>query len=215
MEMDGNTKNMALTGMAALCLILGILGALGNTWLVPTGDDAEEMEEMDMDMGYGLTTAWSTMDMGDSETCDAMADMMTEDSEAEAECDGSEITVSQSFSDICDENEDDEDSCDMATGGMIGTIGMWAGILCALVLTLSLALPMAGVDAMDQLPDIAKKIATWGAGAAMLVGMLGWYMMIPESDSETGLGMSGWMAGAAMTIGLGSTAIGQFIPENE
>ena len=47
MEMDGNTKNMALTGMAALCLILGILGALGNTWLVPTGDDAEEMEEMD------------------------------------------------------------------------------------------------------------------------------------------------------------------------
>ena len=68
MEMDGNTKNMALTGMAALCLILGILGALGNTWLVPTGDDAEEMEEMDMDMGYGLTTAWSTMDMGDSET---------------------------------------------------------------------------------------------------------------------------------------------------
>ena len=173
MEMDGNTKNMALTGMAALCLILGILGALGNTWLVPTGEDAEAMEEMDMETGMSLRSVWTTMDVGDA------------------------------------------DACDMATGGMIGTIGMWAGILCALVLTLSLALPMAGVDAMDQLPDIAKKIATWGAGAAMLVGMLGWYMMIPESDSETGLGMSGWLAGAAMTIGLGAAAMDQFVESTE
>ena len=214
MEMDGNTKNMALTGMAALCLILGILGALGNTWLVPTGDDAEEMEEMDMDSGMSLTSSWSTMDAGSSDECDAAAEMFGDEDGVEAECDGSELTISVAFSEICD-TDDDDDACDMATGGMIGTIGMWAGILCALVLTLSLALPMAGVDAMDQLPDIAKKIATWGAGAAMLVGMLGWYMMIPESDSETGLGMSGWLAGAAMTIGLGAAAMDQFVESTE
>ena len=212
--MDGNTKNMALTGMAALCLILGILGALGNTWLVPTGDDAEEMEEMDMDSGMSLTSSWSTMDAGSSDECDAAAEMFGDEDGVETECDGSELTISVAFSEICD-TDDDDDACDMATGGMIGTIGMWAGILCALVLTLSLALPMAGVDAMDQLPDIAKKIATWGAGAAMLVGMLGWYMMIPESDSETGLGMSGWLAGAAMTIGLGAAAMDQFVESTE
>ena len=214
MEMDGNTKNMALTGMAALCLILGILGALGNTWLVPTGDEAEEMEEMDMDSGMSLTSSWSTMDAGSSDECDAAAKMFGDEDGVEVECDGSEMTISVAFSEICDA-DDDEDACDMATGGMIGTIGMWAGILCALVLTLSLALPMAGVDAMDQLPDIAKKIATWGAGAAMLVGMLGWYIMIPDTDSETGLGMSGWLAGAAMTIGLGAAAMDQFVESTE
>ena len=88
---------------------------------------------------------------------------------------------------------------------------MWAGILCALVLTLSLALPRFGVDAMDNLPDVAKTITMWGAGALMLVGMLGWYIMLPDTDSETGLGMSGWLAGAAMAMGLGAAATSQFV----
>ena len=147
---------------------------MGGTWLVPTGDDAEAMEEMDSDMGYGLTSYWTTMDMGDADTCDMMLDMMEEDEGFEGECDGSELSVTMSYSDVCD-NEDDDDACDMATGGMIGAIGMWAGIICALVLTLTLALPMAGVDAMDNLPDMAKTITMWGAGALMLLGMLGWY----------------------------------------
>ena len=212
--MDANMKNMMMTALAALCLVLGIVGAMGGTWLVPTGDDAEAMEEMDSDMGYGLTSYWTTMDMGDADMCDAMVEMMDEEEGAEAECDGSELSVTMSFSDVCD-NEDDDDACDMATGGMIGTIGMWAGIICALVLTLTLALPMAGVDAMDNLPDMAKTITMWGAGALMLVGMLGWYIMLPDTDSETGLGMSGWLAGAAMTMGLGAAATSQFIEADE
>ena len=208
-------KNMMMTALAALCLVLGIVGALGGTWLVPTGDDAKDMEEMDMDMGYGLTSVWSVMDTGDADMCDAMVEGLEDESDGiEAECDGSEMTISQSFSTICDE-DDDDDACDMATGGMIGTIGMWAGIICALVLTLTLALPMAGVDAMDNLPDIAKTITMWGAGALMLVGMLGWYIMLPDTDSETGLGMSGWLAGAAMTMGLGAAATSQFIEADE
>ena len=40
-----------------------------------------------------------------------------------------------------------------------------------------------------------------------------WYFMLPDGDSDIGSGLL--MAGAAMTIALGSTAIGQFIPENE
>ena len=117
------------------------------------------------------------------------------------------------FSDVCDET-DDEEACDMATGGMIGTIGMWAGVICALLITLTMVLPMAGVDAMDGVPEMATKIATWGAGALMLVGMLGWYMMLPDGGEST-LGMSGWMAGAAMSMGLGSALIGQFIDADE
>ena len=202
--MDGKMKGMIMAGMAALCLILGIMGALGNTWLVPD----EEME--DADAGAGLTSSWLEMDVGSAEMCDDTLEMMGDE---DGECDGSILTMTSSFSDVCDET-DDEDSCDMATGGMIGTIGMWAGIICALMVTLTLVLPMAGVDAMDAVPEMGNKIATWGAGALMLVGMLGWYMMLPDGG-EFSLGMSGWMAGAAMSMGLGSALIGQFIEADE
>ena len=202
--MDGKMKGMIMAGMAALCLILGIMGALGNTWLVPD----EEME--DADAGAGLTSSWLEMDVGSAEMCDDTLEMMGDE---DGECDGSILTMTSSFSDVCDET-DDEDSCDMATGGMIGTIGMWAGIICALMVTLTLVLPMAGVDAMDAVPEMGNKIATWGAGALMLVGMLGWYMMLPDGG-DMSLGMSGWMAGAAMSMGLGSALIGQFIEADE
>ena len=202
--MDGKMKGMIMAGMAALCLILGIMGALGNTWLVPD----EEME--DADAGAGLTSSWLEMDVGSAEMCDDTLEMMGDE---DGECDGSILTMTSSFSDVCDET-DDEDSCDMATGGMIGTIGMWAGIICALMVTLTLVLPMAGVDAMDAVPEMGNKIATWGAGALMLVGMLGWYMMLPDGG-DMALGMSGMMAGAAMSMGLGSALIGQFIEADE
>ena len=200
-------KGMVMTGMTALCLILGIMGAMGNTWLVPDSD-----EDMDgMEAGAGLTSSWVEMDAETAEMCEMTLEMMED--EGDAECDGSMLTMTMSFSDECDAN-DDEESCDMATGGMIGTIGMWAGIVCALLITLTMALPMAGVDAMDAVPEMATKVATWGAGALMLVGMLGWYMMLPDGGDMT-LGMSGWMAGAAMSMGLGSALIGQFIEADE
>ena len=206
-------KNMMMTALAALCLTLGIVGAIGGTWLVPVGDDAEMMEEMDMDMGYGLTSYWQSMDMGTAEDCDMRAENMDIEG-GDVECDGSELTMTGSFSEVCDD-EDDEDSCGMATAGLIGTIGMWAGVVCALILTLSLVLPMAGSDAMEALPDMAKTITMWGAGGLMLVGMLAWYVMLPDTDAETGLGMSGWLAGAAMTMGLGAAATSQFIEADE
>ena len=198
-----------MAAMSALCLVLGIMGAMGNTWLVPDSD-----EDMDgMEAGAGLTSSWVEMDAETAEMCEMTLEMMGD--EGDGECDGSMLTMTMSFSDVCDaEGPDYEDSCDMATGGMIGTIGMWAGIVCALLITLTMVLPMAGVDAMDAVPEMATKVATWGAGALMLVGMLGWYMMLPDGG-DMALGMSGWMAGAAMSMGLGSALIGQFIEADE
>mgnify|MGYP004412958369 CR=1 FL=1 len=212
-------KGMIMAGMAGLCLILGIIATLGSTWLVPIGDDAEALEEMDAEGGAGLTSTWSTSETASAEQCKGVKEGMDatdEDDIVEVECDGKNLKMTVSFSDLCDaEGDDYEDNCDMASAGMIGTIGMWAGIICALMVTLTLVLPMAGIDAMDAVPEMGNKIATWGAGALMLVGMLGWFMMLPDTDSETGLGMSGWLAGAAMSTGLGSALIGQFIEAEE
>jgi hypothetical protein len=195
--MDAKMKGMIMAGMMALCLVLGIMATLGSTWLVPEGDE-------EMDGGYSLTAIH--MDMEEAAMCKVMAGMMDG-----AECDGSMLSLA--FSDAC-ESSDEEDVCDMATGGLIGTIGMWAGVFCALMVTLMLVLPMAGIDAMDAVPDMGKTVLSWGAGALMLVGMLGWFLMLP-SDDAMAMGMSGWMAGAAMSLGLGSTLIGQFIPSDE
>ena len=216
--MDAKMKGMVMAAMAGLCLVLGIIAALGSTWLVPTGDDAEELEDMDSDAGAMVEII--LVDYGNSVVLTNVRkqrNLEEMDDNIEVECDGKILEMSASFSDLCDAEGEDyaKDDCDMASAGMIGTIGMWAGIICALMVTLTLVLPMAGVDAMDAVPEMGKTIATWGAGALMLVGMLGWYMMLPDTDSETGLGMSGWLAGAAMSMGLGSALIGQFIEENE
>ena len=206
--MDAKMKGMVMAAMSALCLVLGIMGAMGNTWLVP------EDEEEGMDAGAGLTSYWVEMDAGDADTCDMMADMMEGD--GDAECDGSMLTMSMTFSDDCEAEEldDYEESCDMATGGMIGTIGMWAGVLCALLVALTLILPMAGVDAMDAMPDMGKMITSWGAGGLMLVGILGWWMMLPDGGDMT-MGMSSMMAIGAALLGLAAAAMDQFMDADE
>ena len=98
--------------------------------------------------------------------------------------------------------------------GMIGTIGMWARSYLALLITLTMVLPMAGVDAMDAVPENGNKSCNMGSrrfDASWYARMV--YMLPDGGDSV--LGTSGWMAGAAMSMGLGSALIGQFIEENE
>ena len=237
--MDAKMKGMIMAGMMAVSLILGIIGVLGDAWLV------SEDDEMDMDgleVTYGLNNMALTYDLTElvdgmmEGECDDMLEGMEEDQkDMEGECeDDDTLYATMSLSDMCDEAESDladakdaglegddlddaqkdtDDMCAAASAGTMGTIGMWAGVVCALVATLILVLPMAGVDAMDAIPDMGKMIVTWGAGGLMLLGMLLWYFMLPDGDSSMGLHL--WLAGAAMTIGLGAAATGQFIPADE
>ena len=235
--MDAKMKGMILSGMMALCLILGILAVLGSTWLVPAGDDAEEMEDGDMEASYGLNTFYqeypmssmfATMDqdgneMSDEELEETCKEILKgyEKADAEGECDGEVLSVSWSISDMCEDedymgDDDAKDDCEsQASAGTMGTIGMWGGIVCALLAALILVLPMAGVDALDAMPDMAKTIVSWAAGGLMLLGILLWYIMLPDTDAETGLGMSGMMAIGAAVLGLGASAMDQFMPAEE
>jgi len=241
--MDTKMKGMIMAGMMAVSLVLGIFGVLGNEWLDVEADEDDDMGGFSMSYGlnnlavtYDLTEFMGGMAEGE---CDAMLEEMDEDKDdgLESECkDDDTLFATMSISDMCSEAEDDlaeakdddmsdeyieesedakDDICATATAGTMGTVGIWAGLVCALVATLMFVLPMAGVDAMDAIPDMGKMIVTWGAGALMLIGMLLWYLMLPDTDSETALGLSGYLAGAAMTIGLGAAATGQFIPADE
>jgi len=219
--MDGKMKGMIMAGMMALSLVLGIMAVLGSTWLEMDGptEDGDVMEGMSTTSG--LNNIYITMDLtkyfdGVAEgECDAMIKEIDDGTdESEYECkDDDTLVMTMSISDMCDAAQSDDDTCAAATAGLMGTIGMWGGVVLALVATLMMVLPMAGVDAMDAIPEMGQKVISWGAGGLMLLGMVLWYFMLPEGDSTAG--MSVWIAGAAMSIALGSTLIGQFIPTDE
>jgi hypothetical protein len=242
--MDGKMKGMIMSGMMALCLVLGIMAVLGGAWLNEGGDDADDAEEMGQTTTYGLNTIhmeWDLEKMNDEETsekqCEEGAKSMVDDNPLEgieAECDGAIMSISAPLSELCDmftesvedakdagatgddlkdTEESRDDACASATAGTIGTIGMWGGVVFALLATLMLVLPMAGVDAMDAMPDMGKMITSWGAGGLMLVGILAWYLMLPSGEATTGMTL--WMAIGAAVLGLAAPAMDQFMPSDE
>ena len=211
--MDAKMKGMVMAGMMGLSLILAGIAIFSNSWLTN--------EEDDVTTNTGLSNQEVIMDAEEDEACDFYKEMYEEMfKDATVECDGSELTMVIAISDLCevlDDMEEDkeevEDCEDGASAGTMGSIGMWGGLVLALLATLMMVLPMAGVDAMDAIPEIGQKVISWGAGGLMLLGLLMWYFMLPDGDSSMASGLL--MAGAAMSLALGSTAIGQFIPENE
>ena len=135
-------KGMILSGMMGLCLLLGILAVLGSTWLVPTGDDAEEMEDAGMEQSYGLNTwnlaiddvssqyanmnqdgeeiEWSDDEKADM--CKAMLEGYEDELDASGECDGESIELSWSISDACDsdmiDDDDEKEECDSTASAL-------------------------------------------------------------------------------------------------
>jgi len=230
--MDGKMKGMIMAGMMGLSLILGLMAVMGGSWLTSDEFMGEKVDD-EMEVTYGLNAM--NLVVSDDDCSKESVEFVEETySGMEAECDGDTTLATWSMSGQCDfygdmvdiyeENgidgddlkeitDAEDDACAAVTAGTMGTIGMWGGVVLALVATLMMVLPMAGVDAMDAIPEMGQKVISWGAGGLMLLGMVLWYFMLPDGDSSAG--MSLWMAGAAMSIALGSTLIGQFIPADE
>ncbi|MBT7244369.1 MAG: hypothetical protein HN874_02840 [Euryarchaeota archaeon] len=230
--MDGKMKGMIMAGMMGLSLILGLMAVLGGSWLTSDEFMGEEVDGS-VEITYGLNAL--NIEDPDADCSDEMIEMLEEVyTGMEAECDGDALSGTWAMSDQCDfygklasdyedagiEGDDlkqitdaEDDACSTVTAGTMGTIGMWGGVVLALVATLMMVLPMAGVDAMDAIPEMGQKVISWGAGGLMLLGMVLWYFMLPSGDASAGTTL--WMAGAAMSIALGSTLIGQFIPADE
>ncbi len=217
--MDTKTKGMIMAGMLALSLVLGAMAIFSNEWLSEEEKD-DDGETVSTD-NTGLSNKMLVMDAGDSDACDAMIPMYEEMmKDATVVCDGAEMTVTIGLSDLCDTMKDggapsdDVDDCEAAaSAGTMGQIGMWGGVVFALLGTLMLVLPMAGVDAMDAIPEMGQKVISWGVGGLMLLGIALWYFMLPDGDSSAAMGV--WMAVGAAVLGLAAAAMDQFMPADE
>lgn len=213
--MDAKMKGMIMSAMMALCLILGAMSIFSDAWLTETDDESG----MDVTTNVGLSNYVTTTEYADSDTCEGVKDLYDYTvPDAENECDGAVFSSTMAISELCEMAEEttgeaDEDCESTASAGSTGSMIMWAGVLCSLVAALVLILPMAGVDAMDKLPDMAKMITSWGAGGLMLLGVLVWYMMLPDGDSSASTGL--FMAIGAAILGLGAPAMDKFMPSDE
>ena len=152
-----------------------------------------------------LGSSWITMDEDGAEANYGL-------SEAEVKFGGATMTME--YSEMCDDSDDSE-PCDLATAGTIGTFGLWIGILLAAAFAAMLILPMAGIDAMDNIPDVGKMVIQWGTGAMMLIGAIGWLIMKPELEDGMGLGLSFWLAMIAGLLALGTPAMDMFVAADD
>lgn len=186
--MDSKTKGMVMAGMVVLSLVLGLLAVLGSSWMT--------LDEDGVEINYGLLEFEGSMTF-DGETSSSTAEYS----------DGCEVAK--------DVGGDSDEVCGLATAGTIGTIGLWVGIVMAGLFAAMMILPMAGIDAMDGMPDIAQKLVSWGAGGMMLLGTIGWMIMSPEMPDEVGYGMSFFMAIIAGILGLAAPAMDMFVAADE
>ena len=124
------------------------------------------------------------------------------------------VSMEIDYAEVCDETDDD-DMCSAATAGTVGTLGLWLAILCAALALAMMVLPMAGIDALDALPDIASKILPWAAGGLMILTSLLWLILMPEFGDDMSTGMTFFMAIIAGVLGLAAPAMDMFVAADE
>ena len=126
------------------------------------------------------------------------------------EVSGGGMSIDIDYSEFCDDTDDD-DFCSAATAGTVGTMGLWLAILCAGLALAMMVLPMFGIDALDAMPEMVRKIVPWAAGGLILVSTLLWLILMPELD-ETSVCMSFYMAMLAGLLGLATPLMDMFVP---
>ena len=187
--MDEGTRLRVTISMMGLCLLLGIVGLLGSSWLVH-GDDARA--------SLGITYS----DMGTSSDCQFIVEFMEM-----GECKRDMWVVS--WSEMC---EFDSDFCGMDTAGTVAKIFLWPGVLLSLLsLLLTVSPTMRNRWEQVKLPDRGKTILQWAPGTLILLGFVLWMLFTPsEATSEFDLGFSAYAMIMAGLLGLGSTVLDNF-----
>ena len=203
--MDGNMKGYITTGLIALCLVLGAVGLFGSSWLTMSEYADADTGTPAMEGHASLSTTY--MEIDGVECTSEFVEVMG------GECDGDAFAMS--YSDQCDDT-DDEEVCEASTAGTVGTIGLWIGLILSLVMVLMAVLPMAGVNAlndmMGNLPEMCVTVMNWAAGGMVLAGALLWLLLLPDTQ-DADLGMSFYLTIVAGLMGLGATGMNTFMAD--
>ena len=210
----------AAVGCIVVALLLSTMGQFSHAWIVDNDNEGSSFGLTTVRVDCSMAQADAQLNMTKKEAvdmCKAMAySLYAEDMEAAAEED---ITVDDiddvivgNIEDVCENTyklgaafamgdeatmkdlADSRDSClEIPAAGTKGGIILWIGTLGAL-----LGAVMLGAGVMGRnLPANAEQHAKWAgiaAGALMLLAVIVWWVLLPETDSDTSAGMGVWMA---------------------
>jgi len=201
---DGGPLGYVAVACIVLTLVFSTWGVLGGTWLVPDEDiEGLEMHTTLKDM-HVSTDMSEILDMFDM-TCDEFLDFSEDDPDAGlpegASCDGENIIVEMSFSDECEEDEDNEELCDMAAAGSAGSITLWVATIAGLGAAVLIIFNIFGIGALPVDTQKFGMIAGIAAGALAGIAVLVWYLMLP-SDGDMSAGMNVWLTITGAVTGI-------------
>ncbi|HIF04702.1 MAG TPA: hypothetical protein EYQ80_04720 [Candidatus Poseidoniales archaeon] len=144
-----------------------------------------------IEMHASLSTSYAEIDGMDctSELVEAMG---------QGECDGDAFAMS--YSDLCDDTEDD-DTCDAASAGTAGSITLWIAVAAGLGATILIIFNVFGIGALPVDTQKLGMIAGIAAGALAGIAVLVWYLMLPDTDDMT-LGLNVWLTITGAVTGI-------------
>ena len=133
----------------------------------------------------------------------------------EARLEVGEERSSDSLSELCELEEEvvdstDADTCAIARAGAVATVFLWLGILFTVLTIVHSYLPVEVLDWMDErIPESVTATIVWFGGAFMLIGVLLWYILLPDIGTVD-VGRSAYLTVMAGLVGLGSIVFNKY-----
>ena len=219
-------KANVVTGLIGLCLLLGLVGQFGGSWLVEeTGDGGVKTEtstglrEMHVDMicEKGDTVAELVCEAYDKGSWDAANEsdyIEYDDGVTSFELDGA---YDECIKDMENAGKTHDDTCEAldeeVIAGMWGGVILWMASLACLAVILLFILPKFEVD-VSVLPKQISSQMTWAAGALTGIAVLVWYLLLPDGgDAEAGWSMFLVIAGGV--VGLVAAGMETFVASDD
>ena len=180
--MDEKTRKGISTGLLGLSLMLCLAGLFGPYWLTLNGYEGNSLVSWSLDE--------ARLEVGEERSSDSLSEL----------CELEEEVVDST----------DADTCAIARAGAVATVFLWLGILFTVLTIVHSYLPVEVLDWMDErIPESVTATIVWFGGASMLIGVLLWYILLPDIGTVD-VGRSAYLTVMAGLVGLGSIVFNKY-----
>ena len=180
--MDEKTRKGISTGLLGLSLMLCLAGLFGPYWLTLNGYEGNSLVSWSLDE--------ARLKVGEERSSDSLSEL----------CELEEEVVDST----------DADTCAIARAGAVATVFLWLGILFTVLTIVHSYLPVEVLDWMDErMPESVTATIVWFGGAFMLIGVLLWYILLPDIGTVD-VGRSAYLTVMAGLVGLGSIVFNKY-----
>ena len=180
--MDEKTRKGISTGLLGLSLMLCLAGLFGPYWLTLNGYEGNSLVSWSLDE--------ARLEVGEERSSDSLSEL----------CELEEEVVDST----------DADTCAIARAGAVATVFLWLGILFTVLTIVHSYLPVEVLDWMDErIPESITATIVWFGGAFMLIGVLLWYILLPDIGTVD-VGRSAYLTVMAGLVGLGSIVFNKY-----